>query len=128
MPSTGCGGLEARGGVDDVAGRHSLSAAGVGPEHDQRLAGVDADAHVQVEAGLLLVQPVDRGADRERRADRPLGIVLVGHRRAEERHDGVADELLDRPAVVLELVAQERVVRRQGAADVLDVHAARSGP
>ena len=119
----GCGGLEARGRVDDVAGRHSLSAAGIGPEDDQRLAGVHADAHVQVEAGLLLVQPVDRSPDRERRADRALGIVLVGHRRAEERHDGVADELLDRPPVVLELVAQERVVRRQGAADVLDVHA-----
>ena len=45
-------------------------------------------------------------ADRERRADGALGIVLVRDRRAEERHHRVADELLDRAAVALELRAE----------------------
>ena len=117
------GGLEPGGGVDDVAGGHPLPAAGVGTEDDQRLAGVDAHPDVEVEAGLPLVQPVDRSPDRERRPDRPLGIVLMRHGRSEERHHGVADELLDRPAVVLEVLAQEGVIRRERAPHVLDVHA-----
>ena len=114
--------LQPRRGVDDVAGRHPLAAGGVGTQHDQRLAGVHAHAHVQVEAGLFVVQPRDRGPDRERRAHRPLRIVLVGDRRAEQRHHRVADELLDRAAVVLQLLAQQRVVGSEGAAHVLDVH------
>ena len=35
----------------------------------------------------------------ERRADRPLGVVLVRGRRAPDGHDRVADELLDGAAV-----------------------------
>ena len=54
-------------------------------------------------------------ADRERRPHRPLGVVLVRDRRAEERHHRVADELLDRSAETLELGAQMRVVRREHA-------------
>ena len=38
----------------------------------------------------------------ERRTDRALGVVLVGDRRAPDRHDRVADELLDRAAVALD--------------------------
>ena len=57
----------------------------------------------------------ERVADRERRAHRPLGIVLVRDRRAEDGHDGVADELLDRAAVPLELAADRRVVRRRAS-------------
>ena len=41
--------------------------------------------------------------------------------RAEDRHDGVSDELLDGAAVVFELRAHACVVRRQHAADVLGV-------
>ena len=52
-------------------------------------------------------------ADRERRAHGPLGIVLVRRRRAEERHHGVADELLDGAAVALELGADALVVRAE---------------
>src|SRR5204863_9173847 len=42
-------------------------------------------------------------------------------RRAEERHHGVADELLDRAAEALELVAQTLPVRREQPAHVLGV-------
>ena len=51
------------------------------------------------------------GPDRERGAHRALGVVLVRDRRTEYRHHGVADELLDRAAVPLELVRARRVVR-----------------
>ena len=60
-------------------------------------------------------------ADRERRAHGALGVVLVRDRRAEHRHHRVADELLDRAAVALELGAQARVVRREHRAHVLRV-------
>ena len=65
---------------------------------DEHLAGVDADPQL------------DLGAEVGRRAGqrplhlqggphRPLGVVLVGHRRAEQRDDGVAHDLVDPPAV-----------------------------
>jgi hypothetical protein len=52
---------------------------------------------------LFLDRPV---ADRQGRADRSLGVVLVSLRSAEDGHDRVADELLHRAAVTLELRAQ----------------------
>ena len=59
--------------------------------------------------------------NRERGAHSTLWIVLVGHRRAEERHHRVADELLDRAAVPLELLPHTRVVRPEDRLDVLGV-------
>ena len=67
-------------------------------------------------------------ADRERGADGTLGVVLVRGRCAEERHDGVADELLDRAAVALELGADAVVVRAQDRLDVLRVEPTRPAP
>ena len=63
----------------------------------------------------------DRVADRERRAHGALGVVLVRDRCAEDGHHRVADELLDRAAVPLELGAELRVVRRERRADVFGV-------
>ena len=56
-------------------------------------------------------------------ADRALGVVLVGHRRAEERHHVVADVLVDRAAEALHLLAQppQRAVHQR--LDRLGVHA-----
>ena len=51
----------------------------------------------------------------------------MGDRRAEQRHHGVADELLDGPAEALELGPQLRVVRREQAAHVLRVERLRAG-
>ena len=42
------------------------------------------------------------GPDRVGGADRPQGVVLVDDRDAEDRHDRVADELLDGAAVRLD--------------------------
>ncbi len=39
-------------------------------------------------------------------------VVLVRDRHAERRHDGVADELLDRPALGLDLLAHRAEVGR----------------
>jgi hypothetical protein len=50
----------------------------------------------------LVANPV---ANRQRGADRSLRIVLVRRRRAEEGHDRVTDEFLDRAAVALEVAA-----------------------
>ena len=61
-------------------------------------------------------------ADRERRPDRALGVVLVRGRGAEERHDRVADELLDGAAVSLELGANALVVGAEERLDVLRIH------
>ena len=60
-------------------------------------------------------------ADRERCAHGALGVVLVRGRRAEERHHGIADELLDGAAVTLELRADALVVGAQERLDVLGI-------
>ena len=50
----------------------------------------------------LAVQVGEGGAHLSGRADRSKRIVVVDCRDAEDRHHGIADELLDRPAVPLE--------------------------
>ena len=91
------GRLDARGGVDGVAGDHALRARA---ERDGRLAGEHAGPRAQVGVELG-----DRREQLERGADGALGVVLLGHRRAPDGHDGVADELLDRAAVALDHAA-----------------------
>ena len=70
------------------------------PSGDRRLAGQDAGTRLEVEAS---VEPSagDRVDDVERRPDGALRVVLVRHRRAPDRHHGVADELLHDAAVAL---------------------------
>ncbi len=80
----------------------------------------------QLELGLLGVERRHRVADGQRRAHGPLGIVAVGRRRAEDRHHGVADELLHDAAEGLELVAHRPVVRRQDRAHVFRVELLRA--
>jgi hypothetical protein len=91
--------LEARGRVDEVTGDHALVG---GTDRDRGLAGQDG------RPGL------DRGAERpdgidelEAGPDSPLGVVLVGERRAPDRHDRIADELLDHVASKVEVAGQE---------------------
>ena len=108
------GGLEAGGGVDDVARGHALARSG-------RASSETSASPVVIptrSSSALLEREV---ADRERGADGALGIVLVRGRRAEERHHGVADELLDGAAVTLELRADALVVRAEERLDVLGV-------
>ena len=108
MLSSGGRRLQARRRVDDVARRHSFAGFRTGAERDERLARRDSDAHLE----LALLG--ERLADRERSAYGTLGIVLVRDRRSEDRHDGVADELLDGSAEALELT-RERARGRAAA-------------
>jgi hypothetical protein len=71
---------------------------------------------------MTLVGSSQRLANRERTSNGPLGVVLVRDRCAEDGHDGVAGELLDRAVPLLELLSDERVIRREHGAHVLDVH------
>ena len=82
-------------------------------EGDDGLARGDGRPHGELEL-FLLVQLVDRVEDAEAGADGALGVVLVCDRRAEDRHHGVADELLDRAAEALDLPASR--ARGTGAA------------
>jgi hypothetical protein len=94
------GGLQARRRVDDVARRHSLTLRRPGPQRDERLAGGDSDPQLEL---ALLANPVTDGKSRPHCA---LWVVLVGGRRAKERHHRVADELLDGASALLELAPQ----------------------
>src|SRR5262249_45297956 len=109
------GRLQPRRGVDAVARRHTLSCLWLPLEVDQSLARVHRDPDLELP---LLGDPI---ADRQRGTHRPLRIVLPCNRSTEQRHHGVADELLHRSAPALELVAKPLVVRAQDAGDVLGV-------
>jgi hypothetical protein len=78
----------------------------------ERLARVHSHANLEL---AVLGDPV---TDRERRAHRALWVVLVRDRRAEHRHDRIADELLHCAAALLELRPQALVVRTQDRFDV----------
>jgi hypothetical protein len=98
------GGLEAGGNVDGIAHHRVAVADGAG----HHLARVDSDP--QREAGAVLGHHLQH---REAGAHGPLRIVLVGDRRPEDAHHVVADELVDRPAEALDLLAEAS----QGAID-----------
>ena len=86
-----------------------------------------ADPHLQLERRVCLVQLLDRLQDPQARPHGPLGVVLVRDRRAEHRHHRVADELLHRPSVALDLLPQARVVGPDPRPHVLRVGALRGG-
>ena len=105
--------LQPAGGVDHVAGDHALA---LGPDGHGSVAGDDAGARRNA-----LAQAV-RGVDQfERGPHRALGVVLVGGRCAPHRHYGVADELLDRPAVALHRQPREAEVAIERLAYLLCV-------
>jgi len=101
--------LQPRGHVDGGAGRERRFGL-----VDDDLAGFDADPRLE----LHLVHPVD---DRERRADRSFGVVLVGLRDAEGGHDCVAGEFLHRAAVGLDAAGDAFEVGRHAPPDDLGV-------
>ena len=84
---------------------------------------VTAASPVRTPARAWMVGPrrAHRVDELEAGPDRPLGVVLVRGRRAPDRHDGVADELLDRPAVAADDVAREVEVAAQQLARLLRV-------
>ena len=86
------GGLEAAGNVHDVA--HGRVLAGGAHRPDQHLARVHADSHLGTDTQVL-AESGEGALHLERRPHGPLGVVLVGDGRAEQGHDGVADDLVD---------------------------------
>ncbi len=108
-------GLEPRGGVDEVAGHHPLVARA---DRHRGLAGQHAGA------GLDARPEVTDGLDQlEGGANGPLGVVLVGHRRAPDGHHRVADELLDGAAVAIDDLAGHVEVAGQQLPDGFGVAA-----
>jgi hypothetical protein len=94
--------LETRRDVDRIAGDEALSGARVVGDD---LAGVHADPIGERRAPArheLFVQALERTLHVPRGAARPQRVVLVQPRQAEDRHDRIADELFDRPAVTLD--------------------------
>jgi hypothetical protein len=66
----------------------------------------------------LLSDPV---TDRKRGPNGPFGIILVRHRRTEDGHHRVPDELLDRAATPLEFCTKAGVIRRKHSTHVLRI-------
>jgi hypothetical protein len=107
--------LQSCGGVHDVPGRHPLAGIRTCVERHEGFPG--RDPHAELETFVD-----GEVADRERRANRALGIVLVRRRSAEKRHNRVADELLDGAAMSFELGANALVVGAQESLDILRIH------
>ena len=115
--------LEPCSDVDRVAGHERLAARAVARDD---LAGVDADPQGDAcpEALLeILVQGAEARLHLQCGAARAQRIVLVRLRDAEDREDGVADELLHRAAVTLERAAHLVEVGEHQAADRLRIEA-----
>ena len=105
--------LEPRRGVHEVARHHPLAG---GSQGDRGLAGQDPGP-----GGDGRPQHPDRVDELEARPDSPLGVVLVRDRCAPDRHDRVADELLDRAPVAADHVGREVEVAGQELPRVLHV-------
>ncbi len=90
-------------------------------ERDHGFAGVDPNAHLEQESGIVRVQLLDRLQHPETGPHRALRVVLVRDRRPEHRHHGIPDELLHRPAEPLQLLPQARVIRTDPSPDILRV-------
>ena len=98
----GVGGrLEAGCRVHHIAHRGVVASGAERP--DEHFAGVHADPHADADGrfGRVLGECL---LHTERGANRPLGIVLVSDRGAEQRHDGVADDLVHATAEVVHIV------------------------
>ena len=89
--------LQASRGVDDVSRGHAFTGFRTCVQPDERLAGGDGDSHLDV------VVPNGPVANGQAGAHGTLRVVLMRDRCAEQRHDRIADELLDRAAVAFEL-------------------------
>ena len=114
--------LEACCRVDRITGHERLPSRRVARDD---LTRVDADPERDRRPHAteqLLVQPDHPLLHLPRRTHRPQRVVLVRDRYAENRHHGVPDELLDRPAVTLDRVAHRVEVAEHQLPHRLGVH------
>ena len=115
------GALEALGDVHRVARDERGAIRRITRDH---LAAVHPHPHRDRDAERLLeldVQPRDRLAHLDRGANGAQRVVLVEHRDAEDGHDGISDELLDRPTMPFERRARHLVVARHDLPNLLRV-------
>ena len=113
----GGGLLQAGGDVHRIARDERLPNARV-PGHD--LTGVDADPAREGRAVValeLFVQQTEALPHLVRGPDRAERVVLVGRRDPEDRHDGVADELLHDATVAFDRLRHRREVPAHHAAE-----------
>jgi hypothetical protein len=120
-PARRRGALDARRGVHQVAGDDALADR---PDRHGGVAGRDPGPGLEGGAAAL-AERVHRIDQLEGDADGPLGVVLLGDRRAPDRHHRVADELLDRAAVALDRAPGRLEVAREQLAHLLGI--ARAG-
>jgi hypothetical protein len=109
--------LEAGGRVDGVAGHERMTLRRIGGDY---LAGVDAGARLKLDAPCaleLLVQVMQHLSHLDGGAHGTQGVVFVDAWHAENRHDGIADELLDDASVALDHRPNLREVPRHDLAD-----------
>ena len=113
----GCG-LQARRCVDDVPDCERLPTIASDGHH--RIAGVHRRTRGEIEP-VRAVQLLETSEHSEAGSHRPLRVVPVRYRRAEDRHDGVAGELLQRAAVLLDPPPRLGVVDAERVANVLGI-------
>ena len=93
-------GLQPGRAVHGVPHDRELAPAAWAHGREDHLSRVDTDADAQPAEVLSLCRRAL--LDLKRGADRPLGVVLVGHRGPEHRHQRIADDLVDRAAEPLD--------------------------
>src|SRR6185369_5288446 len=108
--------LQTRRRVEDVARREPFFGGSLRADADDRLAGLDADSNLQVEARLG-----ELANDRKAGSKRARRVVLVDERRTEHSDDRVTDELLDGATVRLDSMPRQRVVAAHQTIDVFRV-------
>ena len=117
----GCG-LDARRGVDEVAGDHALAFRA---DRHGGLAGQHSGASGKLGCADLVSERRHRGDQVERCANRALGVIFRRGRRSPDGHHRVADELLDRPAVQLDEATTRVEVAGEELAHLLRIAALR---
>ena len=100
--------LEARRDVDRVAGDEALPRRGIARDDLTRVDTRPVGELDAVHPLQLAVERLERGLHPGRSANGAQRVVLVEPRQPEDRHHGVADELLDHAAVTLELARASR--------------------
>jgi hypothetical protein len=117
--------LKPGGGVDHVTD-HPLARIPVA-HGDDRLPAGHPDPDLEVQDRVALVELLDGRKHGQCRSHCPLGVVLVGDWGAEHRHHPVADELVERAPMALDLLAHARVIGPQTGAHILWIGSVRSG-
>jgi hypothetical protein len=116
--------LKARRDVRRVADRRVVHPQVVSDaaDHDeagiQPLTDLEADSPAQLK---LCLEGIERIADRERRVHGALRVVFMCDRRAEQRHDAVAEELVDGAFVAVHRVEQQLERARHRGVDILRI-------